>query len=171
MGSMNALSFLVSALATAAVGYVVRDLSHVAIVRDRAFSRAQELAGGKGVINIGAGPGRTYLADVISNSPAVRSNVDIVPNGVPRYLQLDIEGEALPFPDKRFGSAFASHVLEHLDNWPAALSEMVRVSDHTVVVLPDPVYFSGWLMPGHRQHFSREEMREIAELYGVEVWY
>lgn len=171
MGNMKAWGFLVGALATAAAGYVIRDFSHVAIVRARAFGRAQELEGGKGIINIGAGPGRTYFADVISYSPAVHSNVDIVPNGVPRYLQLDIEAEALPFPDKRFGTTFASHVLEHLEDWRAALSEMVRVADHTIIVLPDPLYFSGWLQPEHRQHFSRDEMQEIAELYDVEVWY
>jgi len=91
---------------------------------------------------------------------------------MPRFLQLNIERELLPFADKQFGCAFASHVLEHLDNWQFALEEACRVADYVVVVLPHPAYFSGWVWPSHRQHFSRDDIEKMVELYpNVEVYY
>jgi len=148
------------------------DLLHIVTTKDVAFEEAKRLSNGKGIINLGAGPHRTYQGQIVAESPEIFSNIDIVPNGMPHFLQLDLEKRALPFIDKQFGCALASHVLEHLDNWQFALAEMLRVADHVVVVLPDPLYFSGWLAPEHRQHFSVEEINEMAELYPeVTVYY
>ncbi|MBA7661760.1 hypothetical protein ES703_69780 [subsurface metagenome] len=148
------------------------DFLHLTTTKATAFEHARLLSNGKGIINLGAGPHRTYQGQIIAESPEILSNIDVVPNGMPHFLQLDLESEPLPFADKRFGCAFASHVLEHLDNWQFALGEMLRVADNVVVVLPDPLYFSGWLSPQHRQHFSIEEINEIAELYpDVMVYY
>jgi len=48
----------------------------------------------------------------------------------------------------------------------------VRVADYVVVVLPHPLYFSGWLAPEHRQHFSRDDIEVIAQLYpNVVIYY
>ncbi|GAI71871.1 unnamed protein product, partial [marine sediment metagenome] len=124
------------------------------------------------VMNIGAGPHRTYQAQVIAEAPEILANIDITPDGMPHFIQFDIEREVLPFGDKQFGCAFASHVLEHLDNWQFPLSEMVRVADYVVVVLPHPAYFSGWLAPEHKQHFSVDAIQNMVELYpNVEVYY
>ncbi len=169
---MNSLALIGgSAIGTAVVCAVI-DLLHVTSTKEVALEEAKRLSNGKGIINLGAGPHRTYQAQIIAESPEIFSNIDIVPNGMPHFLQLDLEKGTLPFADKRFGCAFASHVLEHLDNWRFALGEMVRVADYAVVVLPDPIYFSGWLAPNHKQHFSMEEINEMAGLYpNVEVYY
>ncbi len=158
---------------TAALGACAAcDLLHMTSVKVAAFEHARQLANSKGIINIGAGPHRSYQAQIIAEAPEILANIDIAPDGLPRFLQLDIEGELLPFADKQFGCAFASHVLEHLDNWQFALNEMVRVADYVVVVLPHPIYFSGWLWPEHRQHFSVDDIDEMAGLYpNVEVYY
>ena len=151
---------------------VVRDLMHMMVGKEVAFGKAQELSGGKGIINLGAGPHRTYQAQILAESPEILANIDAAPNGMPHFIQLDMETDRLPFADKQFGCAFASHVLEHLDSWQFALEEMVRVADYVVVVLPDPIYFSGWLAPGHRQHFSRDEIAAMAQLHpNVVVYY
>jgi len=148
------------------------DLGHVVITKNVAFEDAKRLSNGKGIINIGAGPHRTLQAQIIAEQPEVLGNVDIAPNSMPHFIQLDVETERLPFADKQFGCTFASHVLEHLDNWQVALGEMVRVADYVVVVLPHPASFSGWLAPEHKQHFSRDDIEEIAQLYpNVEVYY
>ena len=148
------------------------DILHLAAAKDEAFERAKRLSNGKGIINLGAGPHRTYQGQIIAESPEIFSNIDIVPNGVPHFLQLDLEKSTLPFAGKQFGCAFASHVLEHLANWKFALGEMVRVAENVVIVLPGPLYFSGWLCPTHEQHFSVEEINEMVELYpNVEVYY
>jgi len=152
--------------------YALRDFLHLATTKATAFEHARQLANGKGIINLGAGPHRTFGAQIIAEAPEVLANIDIALDGMPHFIQLDIEREVLPFADKQFGCAFASHVLEHLDNWSFALEEACRVADYVVVVLPHPAYFSGWLWPGHRRHFSRDDMHEMAQLSpNVVVYY
>lgn len=148
------------------------DYLHIAFIKEVAFEEAVKLSNGRGIVNIGAGPHRTYQAQIIAEAPETLANIDITPNGMPRFMQFDLEGGPLPFVDKRFGCAFLSHVLEHLDNWEFALGEACRVADYVVVVLPDPVYFSGWLCPTHKQHFSKDDIERLAELYpNVEAYY
>lgn len=152
--------------------YTLRDFLHVTVTRNAAFEQARELSNGKGIINIGCGPSRTYQAQVIAEQPEVLANLDIAPDGMPHFIQLDVEKKSLPFADKQFGVAFASHILEHLDNWQFALSEMARVADYVMVVLPHPMYFSGWLWPSHRQHFSVADIERITNLYpNILVYY
>jgi len=148
------------------------DVIHQFVVKREAFAYAKTLANNKGIINLGAGPHRTLLAQEISESSEVAVNVDIAPDGMPKFLQLDIEQERVPFSDKEFGCAFMSHVLEHLDNWEFALSEGLRVADYVVVVLPHPLSLTGWLWPSHRQHFSLDKMRDMEKLLpNVKVFY
>ena len=164
--------FALGSLGSLAVRYVASDLLHLVVTKEAAFEKARELSNGKGIINLGAGPHRTFGAQVIAESPEVRANIDVALDGMPHFLQLDIEQETLPFTDKQFDVAFLSHVLEHLDNWNFALAEASRVADYVVVVLPHPAYFSGRLAPEHRQHFSRDDIERIVELYpNVEVYY
>ena len=171
MGTRGLIALL-GGVVTAVGAYAARDLLHVTITKAAAFEYARQLNNGKGIINLGAGPHRTYQAQVIAEAPEILANIDIVPDGIPRFLQLDIETAPLPFGDKQFGCALLSHVLEHLDNWQFALAEACRVADNVVVVLPHPGYFSGWLWPEHRQHFSRDDINEMAELYpNVVVYY
>ena len=129
------------------------------------FNLARDLSGNKGIINLGCGPGRTVDAYVIAIDPQVLVNVDINPDGMPNFLQLDLEREHLPFSDKQFGCAFGSHVLEHLQDWEFALGEMARVADNVVLVLPYPASISAFIHPGHWQHFSAEDMRDIEQRY------
>ena len=164
--------FAVGAFGSLAAKYVACELIHLTATKDTAFEEVKRLSNGKGIINIGCGPHRTYQAQAIAEAPEILANIDITPNGMPHFLQLDIETEPLPFDDKQFGAAFLSHVLEHLDNWQFALFEASRVAEYVVVVLPHPSYFSGWVWPSHRQHFLRDDIEEIVELYpNVEVYF
>jgi len=148
------------------------DIFHVVTTKETAFEEAKRLSNGKGIINIGAGPNRTFGAQVVAWDPEVVVNIDIGPDGLPNFIQLDVESEPLPFADNQFGVAYCSHVLEHLDNWQFCLDEMVRVADYVVIVLPDPVYFSGWIDPEHKQHFSIDDIAQILKLYpNVVVYY
>jgi SAM-dependent methyltransferase len=148
-------------VAVAVIATAIIDEVQTAGTKERAFDYAKSLAGKKGIINLGAGPHRTFQSHMIAASPEVVANLDIVPcDGMPNFIQWDIE-EGLPFRDKTFDVAFASHVLEHLDDWEFALGEAARVADHVVVVLPHPLSPGGWLVPAHKQHFSREDMAEI----------
>lgn len=140
-------------------------------MKKQAFDYAKRLSNGKGIINLGAGPHRTLRAQEISQSSVVAVNIDVALDGIPHFIQLDIEKERLPFSDQQFGCSFMSHVLEHLDNWDFALSEAMRVADKVVVVLPHPLCLVGWLNPRHKQHFSFDDITEIERLPKVKVFY
>jgi hypothetical protein len=59
---------------------------------------------------------------------------------------------SIPFADKSFGAAFASHLLEHLPTVEAAsqaLAELNRVAEAVFIVYPSRQSFPGWLTPGH----------------------
>jgi hypothetical protein len=58
----------------------------------------------------------------------------------------------IPFADKSFGAAFASHLLEHLPTVEAAsqaLAELNRVAEAVFIVYPSRQSFTGWLVPDH----------------------
>ncbi len=58
----------------------------------------------------------------------------------------------IPFSDKSFSAAFASHLLEHLpklDDALQALAELNRVADEIYIAYPSQQSISGWLTPGH----------------------
>lgn len=125
-----------------------------------ALDRALELVEYRGIINIGSGYSRSGLAQHICNLEFVRFNIDMVDSG-PKMLCVDLELGALPFKDKEFDVAFASHVLEHLKNWQGALDEWCRIADYVIVVLPHPLSIAGRLYLEHWQHFSFSDMDYI----------
>lgn len=58
----------------------------------------------------------------------------------------------IPFSDKSFGAAFASHLLEHLpsaDDARKALTELNRVAEAVFIVYPSRQSIAGWLIPDH----------------------
>jgi ubiquinone/menaquinone biosynthesis C-methylase UbiE len=59
----------------------------------------------------------------------------------------------LPFPDKTFGAALASHLLEHLynvDEAKQALEELSRVAEKVFIAYPTRQSFAAWIIPDHR---------------------
>jgi SAM-dependent methyltransferase len=124
------------------------------IAQARAYAREVK----KPVINVGCcGIG---IGGIAQQDPRVRSagevNVDM------RHTEVEVIDGAvhmpgdiyhLPFADKAFGAAVASHILEHLDDPDAALQELGRVADRVFVVLPYAWLPSTWLYPDHRWVF------------------
>lgn len=151
------------ALVAVAVGL---DIVFMQAAKDAAFAKARELSQGKGIINVGCGT-RFYqlMAKTIAQSSEVKANIDMYPDGVQHFIQLDVEKQSLPFLDKQFGVAFCSHVLEHLEDWRFALAEMSRVADYVIIVLPHPLSPSGLLWPEHKQHFSDSDMQQMVKVY------
>lgn len=64
------------------------------------------------------------------------TTADIDPHGVD--VKADLRG--LPFQNETYDFVFASHVLEHIDDDTAAISEIVRVlKPHGIAILPVPI--------------------------------
>jgi SAM-dependent methyltransferase len=113
------------------------------IIRPAVAREAREYADkvGKPMINIGCG--ETDWGDV---------NVDIVPRNVKGFMQLDVS-KPMPFKDKEFGSALASHILEHLEDPDSALAEWHRIADRVYVLVPSLWNAWSWLTPEHKWVF------------------
>ncbi|RLC83493.1 MAG: hypothetical protein DRJ03_16980 [Chloroflexi bacterium] len=73
--------------------------------------------------------------------------IDINPE--PGCLKADVHNLSM-FPDKYFGAAFVSHVLEHIENPRGALDELTRVADRVYILTPSPFKLNSWLHPGHK---------------------
>jgi SAM-dependent methyltransferase len=151
--------------------YFLCDGVNLLAKKQEAFTLAKSLVTNKGILNAGAGPRKPFPAQSIARSPEVVANIDIVPDGLPHYRQLDLEKTPYPYKDKQFDVIFTSHVLEHLTNWQEALSEMRRIADWVIVVLPNPLSLPGWLVPAHRQHFSFQDIASLQKVPGVIVFY
>jgi ubiquinone/menaquinone biosynthesis C-methylase UbiE len=63
---------------------------------------------------------------------------------------------ALPFADKQFGAALATHVLEHVQDPQRALAELHRVADEIFVVCPRWWGVHTWLQLQHRWYLRRD---------------
>lgn len=58
----------------------------------------------------------------------------------------------IPFSDKSFGAAFASHLLEHLpttDDAKKALAELNRIAEAVFIAYPSRQSIAGWVIPDH----------------------
>lgn len=89
-----------------------------------------------------AGCGRGYVAKRLAAAGHTVSGVDIVP---PKGYSFEADGytfingslDALPFPDRHFDTVTCTHVLEHVPDMDAAVSELLRVTKkRLLIVLP-----------------------------------
>ena len=140
-------------------------------VKSIAQNRALELSTNKGIINLGAGYTRSQATADFCNNTEIKVNVDQTPADCPTCVVIDLETATLPYADKTFDVAFASHVLEHINNWRAALEEWIRISDYQVIVLPSPYFLGGHTSRDHVNFFSFSDMRDIISQYPtVEIY-
>lgn len=157
-----------NAVLVAAGVYLSVDAIERGYQKRRALERALILSGTKGILNLGSGCDRTMFAREVCELPEVRWNIDKA-SDCPKCLAVDLESR-LPFGEQEFDAIFASHVLEHVENWQDALDEWVRVASNVIIVLPHPLSIFGWLHPDHKQHFGMEEIEAIREHWGAEVF-
>ena len=140
------------------------------LTKYRAFEYAKSLAREKGIINLGSSGSIDPLSDRISNDPLVYLNVDIVEKEEqPQFYQHDLN-QPLTFNSGLYDVAFASHILEHLDNWQTAFSEFRRIADNVVIVLPSPLSLGNYLNPLHKRVFSSSQIAEMESNPNVKVF-
>ena len=130
--------------------------------RQPIFEMAKGIAAslGKPLLNAGCGYSFVEESDV---------NLDITPRNVPRFVQGDIQDLSM-FEDKRFGAAYASHVLEHVDDPDLASRELQRVADHVFIVTPFPIFPTAWFPLEHKWIFWREKKLARRSERGWWVW-
>lgn len=127
--------------------YVLDVVLRPAAVAD--LARTESMVRGKPLLNVGAGTPDSSLRVALLGPPVPDAvNVDVAGNG--RNGAVYGDAHALPYPDKVFGAALASHVLEHCADPRRAIRELQRVADRVYVVWPSWWAPHTWLHPGHR---------------------
>lgn len=137
-------------LAYAAATYVVDVLARPADAAHLARAAADRRQ--KPLLNVGAGTARTSLRAALFGPTLWGDvNVDLAGSGLhgPNNVSFG-DVHRLPFADRTFGAAIASHVLEHVDDPALALAELRRVADEVFVVVPSWWAPHTWAHPGHR---------------------
>ena len=109
------------------------------------FNQARKAARrtGKPLLNAGCGLAYTELSDV---------NLDIDAKESANFVRGDIQNLWM-FNNKQFGSVYASHVLEHVEDPDAALRELHRIAEDVFVITPLPLWPSAWLDSNHKWFF------------------
>lgn len=93
--------------------------------------------------------------------------LDISPKackGAPKQVIADVR--EIPFPDKYFGAAFCSHILEHMQNLKEgqkAVNELLRVTNKVFVLGPSKQSILAWLTSGHHLWAYQKEGTIILE--------
>lgn len=132
------------------------------VIRPALVARAAQAEGarrGKPVLNVGAGtPGTSLRVRLLGPTRWGDVNCDLAARreiacGPEMVCYCDVQ--RLPYPDKHFGAAIASHVLEHVPDPEAALRELHRVADVVYIVVPSWWAPHTWLHPGHLWYYQR----------------
>ncbi len=127
---------------------------------------------GSSVLDVGGGPG--YFADAFSDcwyvglEPSVS---EMSAAGLSGYGAVRGDGAALPFRDGSFDLVYSSNVAEHIPDWRAMGSEMLRVAKPGGLVV---LSYTVWLGPfgGHEtglwQHYVGGEFarRRYEKVHG-----
>jgi SAM-dependent methyltransferase len=86
-----------------------------------------------------------------------------------QFETLDLTSEVWP-DSRRFDLVVCSEVLEHLDDWRAALSNLVKMSrKHLLITVPGGPLRTMDRMVGHERHFPGPELVEALEALGCKV--
>lgn len=124
---------------------------------------------GDAVLDVGAGTGALaellsgYGYDVVAVEPAEAAHefldereVEWVDDALPK----------LQFKDDSFDTAVAQHVLEHVEDDAAALSDLARVArQRTICILPGHVPFGGDADPTEFRRYDQEEIERLIADY------
>jgi SAM-dependent methyltransferase len=82
---------------------------------------------------------------------------------------VDLEREAWP-GGRRFDAVVCSEVLEHIDDWRAALRNVVAMTGtHLLITVPGGKRRPMDALVGHRRHFTPSQIAEAMRAEGVDV--
>ncbi len=141
--------------AYSAIAYVEDVVLRPDRVAQRAIKHARSV--GKPTLNVGAGtPGSSLRVAILGPTLWGDVNLDLAAPQVPHGPNCVAYGDIhkIPYPNKHFGAAIASHVLEHVDDPQAALVELCRVADRVYAITPKWWAPHTWLYTDHQWYVT-----------------
>ncbi len=148
--------------------YVYDVIYRPAVIAQKAHAYAAKK--GKPVINVGAGTPQSSLR-VRLFGPQLYGDINCDLNGkaqcTPKGVcQCDIMN--LKFPNKYFGAAIASHVIEHVPDPQKAVRELMRVADAVYIIVPLWWAPHTWLYTDHKWYVK--EIDKKGNLKMLKLW-
>ena len=127
------------------------------------------------VLDVGCAKG--FLVKMLRENGFDSYGIDIseyalgsAPEDVKSYLfKVDLEQDAIPFPDEFFEVVTSLSTFEHISNVEATLSEVYRVlrsGGYLIVNVPNPRIRSERLKPEHVTMLNKKEWVEMITRYG-----
>lgn len=152
------LELFISALGLVIADSVISDIyenweKQMKMHEARAFADSLK----KPVLNVGCGNNPREIGDV--NVDLLKPEECILPN----YIQANVYN--LPFRDKQFGSAVASHLLEHVDDPKKMLAELSRVADRVFIAVPAPFNYLANTRLDHKYVFNWDMRKNMPLLW------
>lgn len=122
----------------------------------------QPAIAGRTVLNLGCG--RKHLPDVINVDLTAETSPDVVHN---------LNQRPWPFANDSFEKVFAYDVIEHLEDIPATMEEIQRISRPGAIVHITVPHFSSanaFTDPTHRHFFSKFSMNYFTHGHPTEFY-
>lgn len=115
-------------------------------LNDKSVEMIRSNIAGSEVLEVGCGRG--FLADVLTKDGHKVTGCDVaLADGLaakfPAVTFIESPAEKLPFPDKSFDTVVSTHVIEHVRDLPAVLTQLRRVARKRLVIV----------VPRERAHF------------------
>lgn len=133
----------------------------------------------KTYLDVGCGNG-CYVREAIASSAGLAVGVDLASPEDINFCFSRASVLNLPFADNSFQLVSCFEVLEHINAYRSALSELARVSSRYVVItvpnclvpeelLDSGLIFSHWIDPTHVNFFQADDLINMAEELRLDV--
>ena len=138
---------------------------------------------GESVLDVGCNNGKlvNYLDSIGKKVAGIDIDEKLISEAKNKFRGLEFKtasAESLPYGDNSFDTCVAWNVLEHLENDEKGLRELLRVSEHNVIItipkeddisIPSCVTYRHYIDPTHKHYYTEEILKKLVKDIGGEI--